>query len=371
MNILSLFNNKGGVGKTTLSYHFAHALAESGKKVLMIDLDPQCNLTLYSIPSEVIQKIWGPEDNFIDGLGFDGAKHELSEGDYEKILQNPRTIHFLLKPTEEGTGDINKVVPPYKLKANLDIIPGRLTLHMYEYKISERWSGAYQGDPLSIRTITKIRDLCLKYSTQYGYDYIIIDTSPSLGALNKVIISTVDGFIVPCTPDLFSLYGLRNIGKSLGIWKKELDTIYQLISDDKRKSFPPKFVSFLGFTIYNAKKYAGLNDWSLSRAHYNYATQIPESIKKFIPIDARKNIPEGLVSLPIGAVEIMHTHNTFPAMAQKYNCPMWEVPSSRLLDSEDKLSISGNKAVYIKTLETYKKFTIEVLARLEAINGKN
>ncbi len=370
MKVLSLFNNKGGVGKTTLSYHFSHALSELGKKVLLIDLDPQCNLSLYSMPSEEIHKIWEPEDNFIDGAGFDSAKKSLSESEYEKLLKKPRTIHFLLKPTEEGTGDINKVVPPYKLKTNLDIIPGRLTLHMYEYKISERWSGAYQGDPLSIRTITKIRDLCTKYSDQYGYDYIVIDTSPSLGALNKVIISTVDGFIVPCTPDLFSLYGLRNIGKSLGVWKKELDTIYQLISKEKRLSFPQNFVSFLGYTIYNAKRYSGLNKWSLSRAHYNYATQIPKSIKQFIPEESRKKLPEDLSTEPIGAVEIMHSHNTFPAMAQKYNCPMWEVPSSERLEQEDRSSITGNRATYITTLETYKKFANDVLNRIEAIYGK-
>ena len=49
MKILSVFNNKGGVGKTTLTYHVANALAEMGYKVLMIDADPQCNLTIYAL----------------------------------------------------------------------------------------------------------------------------------------------------------------------------------------------------------------------------------------------------------------------------------------------------------------------------------
>ena len=63
-----------------------------------------------------------------------------------------------------------------------------------------------------------------------------MDTSPSLGTLNKVIISTVDGFIIPCFPDMFSLYGIRNIGRSLESWKRELDVIYSLISNEKRFS---------------------------------------------------------------------------------------------------------------------------------------
>ena len=93
-----------------------------------------------------------------------------------------------------------------------------------------------------------------EYGVRFHYDFVIIDTSPSLGALNKLIISTVDGFLIPALPDMFSLYGIRNIGNSLKQWKKEFSTIYTLISDDKRKKFPPKFVRFLGYTIYNAKK---------------------------------------------------------------------------------------------------------------------
>ena len=66
MNIVSLFNNKGGVGKTTLAFHLSYALAEMGNRVLMIDMDPQCNLTLCCMDQESLQKIWEPEDSFID-----------------------------------------------------------------------------------------------------------------------------------------------------------------------------------------------------------------------------------------------------------------------------------------------------------------
>ncbi|MFN9916852.1 MAG: ParA family protein, partial [Pirellulaceae bacterium] len=121
-----------------------------------------------------------------------------------------------------------------------------LTLHLYEEKIASRWTDVYRGDPLAIRTITRLRAIAKRYTQEKGYDFVIIDTSPSLGGLNKVIISTVDGFFIPAAPDLFSLYGIRNIGRSLKSWKEEFEIIYQLISKEKRHNFPKEFVKFLG-----------------------------------------------------------------------------------------------------------------------------
>jgi cellulose biosynthesis protein BcsQ len=152
MRIISLFNNKGGVGKTTLSFHFANALAEAGKRVLMVDLDPQCNLNLYAMSPDELQAIWEPEDAFIDIEGFEAARRKMNDEEFTALNSKPRTIHYLLKPTEEGTGELSSLAPPFRVTSGLDLIPGRLTLHMFEYKISDRWPGAYQGDPLSIRT---------------------------------------------------------------------------------------------------------------------------------------------------------------------------------------------------------------------------
>ena len=229
MKIVSLFNNKGGVGKTTLAFHLSWILSEMGKKVLMIDLDPQCNLTICGIHESNLENIWKEEDAFIDD--YEKALREKSEQELKEINRKPRSIHYLLKPTEDGLDDLkdDKLPPVIELNGNLGLIPGRLTINRYENVISERWSQAYQGVPLSIRTITRIRAIADAYAQRDGYDFVLIDTSPSLGALNKVIISTVDGFIVPCLPDMFSLYGIRNIGNSLKQWKKEFDKIFNLI----------------------------------------------------------------------------------------------------------------------------------------------
>ncbi|OQX21335.1 MAG: cobyrinic acid a,c-diamide synthase [Candidatus Altiarchaeales archaeon A3] len=367
MKIISLFNNKGGVGKTTLAYHLACSLAELNYKVLMLDLDPQCNLTICSMNEEELHKIWKEEDSFIDG--FEESKNKADKEKYEEINSHTRTIHYLLKPTEEGTGELEKLPPPKNIRKNLDLIPGRITLHMYEYKISERWSGVYQGDPLSIRTITKIRTLAIKYSEIYNYDFVIIDTSPSLGALNKVIISTVDGFLIPCLPDMFSLYGIRNIGKALSQWKSELETVYKLLSDEKRQYFPKKFVQFLGYTIYNAKKYKGKTEWDLALMHYNYAKQIPVTIKKCIATEVREHLTDEMISDPIGGTSVMHTHNTFPNASQKYKLPIWDIPKCHNLDlaENERASILGNISRYEDTKQAYKTFTEDLLNRIKTI----
>ncbi|NES44032.1 MULTISPECIES: AAA family ATPase [unclassified Moorena] len=366
MKLISVFNNKGGVGKTTLTYHLACALAELGKKVLMLDLDPQCNLTIYGLDSENLHKIWQDEDGFIDD--FNATRKKFEDSDFESFNRNHRTIHYILKPIEDGISEPQSLPRPIEVATNLDLIPGRLTLHMYENKIAERWAGLYSGEPLSIRTITQIRAIARRYASESKYDFIIVDTSPSLGALNKVIISTVDGFLVPCFPDMFSLYGIRNIGKSLLEWKKDFDTIYTLISSEKRNEFPERFVSFLGFTIYNAKKYSGRTTLNLAQAAYNYANRIPQTVRDYISSEVRQHLDDEMIDNPIGDQEVMHTHNTLPSMAQKYRVPIWKVPDVTNLEGTDRNTIIGNQAIYKATKNAYKVFTEDLLRRINRLN---
>ncbi|MDE2176309.1 MAG: AAA family ATPase [Betaproteobacteria bacterium] len=365
MKIISIFNNKGGVGKTTLTYHLAHALSESGFKVLLIDADPQCNLTIYSIPVEVIHGIWEEEDAVISG-GLSAYEKSIGKAKLNRLLTKPRSLHLLLMPTIEGVGEFNKLPPPINIATRLDLIPGRLSLHAYEEKISSRWSDAYRGDSLAIRTITRIRAIAEEYSEIHNYDFVIVDTSPSLGGMNKCIISTVDGFFVPAMPDMFSLYGIRNIGSSLEKWHEEFNIIYKLISNDKRKQFPKSFVQFLGYTIYNAKKYTKTGaKWNLAQAHLRYAEEIPEIINKYIGKDLRGKIQDKILAEPIGGEDIMHTHNTFPALAQHYRVPMWKIPSLSKIDKEHQNTINGQKQELLATKNKYTKFSKALIDRVK------
>lgn len=362
MNSITIFNNKGGVGKTTLTFHLAHALSEMGVRTLLIDLDPQCNLTILSMDEEELHAIWETEDKFIDD--FAAASQALSSGDLHTINSTTRSIHYILKPTEDGVSDQSILSPPKKLANNLDLIPGRLTLHMYEDRIANRFPQAYQGDPLAIRTLTRFKDIAQDYAKQYGYQVVIFDTSPSLGILNKVIISTTDGIVIPCMPDMFSLYGIRNIGNSLSAWKRQFDSLYSLLPREKRSSFPEDFVKLLGYTIYNSKKYSSRNKWDLATAHYNYALQIPPTIKQFIDDTAMAHLRPEQLDEPIGGTAVMHTHNTLPNMAQKYHKPIWDVPDCPNLETDDISTISGNRTTYQATREKYIAFATDLLSRM-------
>lgn len=363
--IATVFNNKGGVGKTTLTFHLAHALGEVGKKVLLIDLDPQCSLTIVSLQMNAIHDIWTAEDQYIDD--FANARSSLGETAFAEMLAKPRSIHFSLKPSEDGTAEVGKLPPPIALKDNVHIIPGRLTLHLFESKIAERWSGIYQGDPLAIRTGTRIRSLAHEYAQVYGYDIVILDTSPSLGALNRQILSLADGFLIPCSPDLFSVYGIRNIGDSLRIWRKQFESIFHFLSDQKRTNFPDQFVKFLGYTLYNAKRYSKYEDeLNLAKAHLNYALQIPETIKSSIDPENRLQFNR-LLDHSIGENAVIHSHNTLPSLSQKYHMPMWELPDCGILDSSDSSTIGGNQHIYRATRPAYRQFANDFLARLDLL----
>lgn len=374
MKIVSLFNNKGGVGKSTLSYHLGCALGTLGKKVLFVDLDPQCNLTINAMFENEIESIWQEEDSYMEDFSEAMERNPQCE-----VFQKTRSVHFLLKPVEDGFSEFETLPPAKKISENVYILPGRLSLHKFESKISERWNGLYQGESLSIRTVTAFRNICEKYAEKYNIDYVIVDTSPSLGIMNKTIISTVDGFFIPTFPDMFSLYGIKNIGNSLALWQKEFNTIYNLISDNKIAKFPKKFVQYIGFTIYNAKKYTSKknsNPYDLAAAHYRYAILIPETIKENIKVQNIADIPNEIVTQPIGGLSVMYTHNTYPSVAQSLKCPMWEVPgiySKMRQDNKEYLEenqITVNNGLfndYKSTLENYKTFARDFVSRAEVL----
>ncbi|WP_024461031.1 ParA family protein [Marinimicrobium sp. LS-A18] len=364
MKIISVFNNKGGVGKSTLSFHLAHALAEKGIKTLMVDLDPQSNLTLQCMSAEKLEELWTEEEPFIED--FQAALDE-TQASFSEFLSTPRSVHCHLKPIEDGVFESFELGKVYNAAPSLGLIPGRLSLHTFEDKLAKSWSDAFMGDPQALRLLTGIRRLCLDAGEKHGYDVAILDTSPSLGMMNRVIISTSTGFFVPCMPDMFSTFGLTNIGMALKTWKSQFNVMYSLLSDKKRSAFPDHFVKLLGYTIYNARRYAGQNEYDLATAHYAYASKLPSVIQEKIPKDCYAHLAEGVISEPIGGTSVMHSHNTLPSMAQKYRTPMWNVPGLPNLEPEDRSTILGNRGMYTAKQSAYHAFADELMSRVEGV----
>jgi len=363
MRSISVFNNKGGVGKTTLTFHLAHALAGLGHRVLMIDADPQCNLTLFCKKQEDILKIWEAEENYISDF-----QHAIQEHGVEAaraLERRPRSLHYYLKPVEDGVDHDRAQYKPLKVRENLDLIPGRLSFHSFEEKLVSSWSSLFNRDAQAIRTATSIRQLALELGQSDGYDFVIIDTSPSLGRLNRLLISTSDLFVVPCMPDLFSLYGIKNIGSALKMWREEYENMRSVLHSHQLARFPESTAKFAGYAILNARKRSdSQNEWQLSKAAYRYAKQIPEYISTHLSFENDVTFAE---AGPIGGMAIMHSHAGMPSVAQNHHVPMWEVPEASKPSDDDYYSVQGQKPSYLSTESKYEKFAEDLLSRIRLL----
>ena len=201
MKTVAFFNNKGGVGKTTLIYHVAWMCSELGKKVLAVDLDPQANLTSMFLNDSRLQALW-PD-----------------KGPHKSILD-------CVTPILEATGDINDAHIE-QITTNLHLIAGDLGLSSFEDRLSVNWPRCLDKDIGAFRAITAFYRIIHKAVQKVDADVVLIDVGPNLGAINRAAIIASNHVIMPLTPGLFSLQGLMNLGPMLkewrSGWKKRLD----------------------------------------------------------------------------------------------------------------------------------------------------
>jgi cellulose biosynthesis protein BcsQ len=199
--VLTFFNNKGGVGKTSLVFHVAWMLAEMGKKIVAIDLDPQANLTSAFLAENELEELW----------------------DLEKPAKRGTTIFQCVRPLTE-VGDI---LPPEtrKINSRLHLVPGDLSLAGFEDFLSQEWPNALGSAALyrPFRILTAFWQVAQLAAKMHDADLILADVGPNLGAINRSALIGTDGVIIPLAADLFSLQGLRNLGPTLRAWRSEWD----------------------------------------------------------------------------------------------------------------------------------------------------
>ncbi|MCL6592232.1 MAG: AAA family ATPase [Firmicutes bacterium] len=193
MKTFAFFNNKGGVGKTSLVYHLAWMFADRGLAVLAVDLDPQANLTAMFLDERRLIDLWP------DG-------------------EHPETIYGAIRPIDRGIGDI---APPHveKITNNLGLIAGDLSLSRFEDKLSESWSKCQIRDEAAFRIMTAFYRLILRGADEIGAEIVLIDVGPNLGAINRAAIIASERIVIPLAADLFSLQGLKNLGPALREWR--------------------------------------------------------------------------------------------------------------------------------------------------------
>lgn len=202
--VLTFFNNKGGVGKTSLVYHLAWMLADMGYRVLACDLDPQANLTAAFLDENQLEALW----------------HSENEAPAKTILQcvQPLTrVGDIREPT------LAPIPEPSLIPGCLALIPGDLALAGFEDTLSSEWPNALGSSELyrPFRILTAFSTVMQSGASQMGADVILADVGPNLGAINRSALIATDYIVVPLGADLFSLQGLRNLGPTLNRWRQD------------------------------------------------------------------------------------------------------------------------------------------------------
>ena len=195
MNCITVFNNRGGTGKTLLVYHLAWMFAELDYNVLVADLDPQANLTSMFLDDDEMEALWTQ-----DGEG--------------------KTIYGALRPLLEGTGDIAtlRVVEP---DAGIGLVAGDMLLSGAEDELSSQWPDCLDGSPRAFRVLSALWRAMRVAADEMEAELILVDVGPNLGALNRAALIGADHVVVPLAPDLYSIRGLRNLGPTLRRWRLE------------------------------------------------------------------------------------------------------------------------------------------------------
>ena len=194
--VIAFFNNKGGVGKTTLVYHLSWAFADLERNILTVDLDPQANLTASFLDDDQLEKLW-------------------SDGSHKK------TVYGYVEPLVRGIGDIAESPFTIEIDHNLHLLPGDLDLSRFEDELSQQWPLCLDRKERAFRVISAFWRMMQRGALEVNAELIIIDLGPNLGAINRSALVAADYLVIPLTPDLYSLQGLQNVGPTIKNWRTE------------------------------------------------------------------------------------------------------------------------------------------------------
>lgn len=209
MKTIAFFNNKGGVGKTSLVYHLAWMYADLGLRVIAADFDPQANLSAMFLDEERLEVLWP------DG-------------------EHPNTVLGAIKPILKGIGDIAE--PELELiEEKIGLLVGDLGLSGFEDKLSNAWPRCHDRDESAFRIISAFYRIIYQAAQTHKADIVLIDVGPNLGAINRAALIAANYVVIPLAPDLFSQQGLNNLGPTLREWR-------QGWQDRKSKNIDPELI---------------------------------------------------------------------------------------------------------------------------------
>ena len=175
--------------------------------MLLVDGDPQCNLTSCLLPDEQVGDLL----------------NESSESDGQ-------TLWTAIRPVLDNTGP-SRLIEPTKV-GNLKLVPGDIKLAEFEDFLYGAWSDSLKRRLGALRAIASISTLISRIHSESPFDYVFYDTGSNIGPLNRVLLLDCNCFILPVTCDLFSVRALATLGQAVSAWMRDADIIGSIAPDN-------------------------------------------------------------------------------------------------------------------------------------------
>ena len=219
---VTIYSHKGRVGKTALTVNIAFALSSLGKKVLLVDSDPQSNLTSYLLADDIVDDLLN-HSNDRDG----------------------KTIWSAVRPVIQNTGSV-RTVDPTRIEDDIALLPGDIRLFEFEEFLRKAWADGFKRRIPALQAISSINYLISSLNRQHDFDFVFYDTGPNIGDLNRLLLLGTDFFIVPLACDLFSIRALSTLGQTIKKWIGEVEHINAIAPDDAvLLEGKPKFLGYI------------------------------------------------------------------------------------------------------------------------------
>lgn len=294
---IAIFNHKGGVGKTTLTINIASALAELGKSVLLIDSDPQCNLTSYLFDEDTVDSLLDESDN-----------------------DNGETIWSALRPFVDSTGSF-KFIPPYEtVVENCHLLPGDIQLSQFELDLAGCWADCKDEKRRGFTGTAILSKLADAYAEENEYDFVFFDTGPNIGPLNRAILLGCDYFIVPGACDLFSVRALKTLGVTISRWVKTWRQIASFAPEGMDVlEGKPKYMGYIpqGFRVYGDAMTS-----LASHYHSRFSKQLRSDVLSQIRKIDISLAPQSIAGTKLGEIK---DYFSLVQQAQSQGVPLWKV----------------------------------------------